>query len=106
MLVREPYQISPVTSISASMADNTQAAIFSDHEAGGIAELPVIAKESSLLHLIDQRLSTDTSRVEIFVSKRQILDRTRHRPLDAERVGNAQGARLRDATGRGAHGRN
>jgi len=75
MLIREPYEISPVTGIRASVADDIQAVIFSDLKASSIAELRAVVKVSSLLQLIDERLSTNTSRIEIFVPKRQILDR-------------------------------
>src|ERR1700675_2313128 len=90
MLVRESYELSPITGVCAGVADDIQAAIFSDLKTGGIAELGAVIEISSLLQLTDQRLSTNTGGVEILIPKRQILDR-RQKTRRAYRV------KIRDA---------
>ena len=57
------------------MLHDIQAAIFADLKATSITELGAIVQVSSLLQLMDEHLSTNTRRIEIFIPKRQILDR-------------------------------
>ena len=90
MLVRKSDQIGPVTGIRTGMGNDIEAAIFSDLEAGRVAELRAVVERSALLQLVDQRLSTDAGGVEVLIPKRQI-------PHRRQKAGRAHRIEIRDA---------